>query len=84
MSNAMKRAERYAAMLPAGAQYEIKGEDGIVSLMVRNSIEYLIVTVRDSRGTRTATRATGALFGRKDKSIPVRHIPWRLREWFVG
>jgi len=83
-SNSRIRAERYAAMLPSGADFEIKEEDGMVLLTVRNSIEYMFLILRDSAGTRTRVRAYQALNGRRTRPVPVRHIPWQLREWFVS
>lgn len=79
----MKRAEQYAAMLPKGAEYEIGEKDGIVSLVVRNSIEYLFVIISDSRGSRTRARAYGALNGRRTKPIPLWYLPHRLRGFFI-
>lgn len=84
-SPALARARKYAAMLPKGTQYEIEEHDFCVQLTVRNSIEYLIVTISDSRDGRTRARAVWALFGsKKTHRVALLHLPTRLRDWFVS
>jgi hypothetical protein len=85
------RAERYAAMAPAGATVEITDETTaygltIAQVSIKGSIDTILVTISNWTGkTRTRANATSWFnsHSQADRKITLGYLPTRIRSLYV-
>lgn len=89
MTRARERADKLAALAPAGAQVEVTEETSeggyeIAQVTIRGSIDIICLTIggRGNKRTRLTAR-TWFTSGGHDREIAARHVAYRIRNLFI-